>query len=114
MTRVHFLDLQGLHHEIREPLKEAFNRVLDSGRFILGSELEAFESEFALYSGVKYCVGVGNGLDALILLLKAYGIGKGDEVLVPSNTFIATWLAVSQCGATPIPVEPNPDRKSVV
>lgn len=113
MTNVHFLDLQGLHHEIREPLSEAFNRVLDSGRFVLGSELEAFEAEFALYSEAKYCVGVGNGLDALALLLRAYGIGEGDEVLVPSNTFIATWLAVSQCGATPVPVEPNPHTYNI-
>jgi dTDP-4-amino-4,6-dideoxygalactose transaminase len=72
----------------------------------MGPEVEAFEAEFAQFCGVKHCVGVGNGLDALHLLLLAYGIGQGDEVLVPSNTFIATWLAVSQCGAIPIPVEP--------
>lgn len=88
-------------------LDEAYRRVMDSGWFILGAELEAFEHEFALYSEVKHCVGVGNGLDALHFLLLAYGIGEGDEVIVPSNTFIATWLAVSQSGATPVPVEPN-------
>jgi dTDP-4-amino-4,6-dideoxygalactose transaminase len=107
MMVVPFLDLKKLNNEIREPLEEAFRRVLDSGWFITGTEVEAFESEFASYSDVKHCVGLGNGLDAIHLLLRAYGIGPGDEVLVPSNTFIATWLAVSQCGATPVPVEPN-------
>lgn len=73
----------------------------------MGPELEAFETEFSEYSDVKHCIGVGNGLDALHLLLRAYDIGPGDEVIVPSNTFIATWLAVSQCGAIPVPVEPD-------
>lgn len=107
MMVVPFLDLKRLHEEIREPLELAFKRVLDSGWFITGPEVEAFESEFASYSEVKHCVGLGNGLDAIHLLLRAYGVGPGDEVLVPSNTFIATWLAVSQCGATPVPVEPD-------
>ena len=107
MMVVPFLDLKHLHKEIREPLEQAFKRVLDSGWFITGPEVEAFESEFATYSEVKHCVGLGNGLDAIHLLLRAYEIGPGDEVLVPSNTFIATWLAVSQCGATPVPVEPD-------
>jgi dTDP-4-amino-4,6-dideoxygalactose transaminase len=111
--KVPFLDLAGMHREIREPLEEAFRRVLDSGWFIMGSELEAFESEFAQYCGVKHCIGVGNGLDALHLLLRAYGIGPGDEVLVPSNTFIATWLAVSQSGARPVPVEPRIDTYNI-
>ena len=74
----------------------------------MGNELEAFESEFAAYCGVNYCIGVGNGLDALHLILRGYGIGQGDEVIVPSNTYIATWLAVSYAGATPVPVEPDP------
>lgn len=104
--RVPFLDLGRMHQEIKVPLQAAFQRVMDSSRFILGPELDAFESEFAHYCDVKYCIGVGNGLDAIRLLLRAYGIGAGDEVLVPSNTFIATWLAVSQRGATPVPVEP--------
>jgi dTDP-4-amino-4,6-dideoxygalactose transaminase len=104
---VPFLDLKRLHEEIREPLEVAFKRVLDSGWFITGPEVEAFEAEFAAYSDVKHCVGLGNGLDAIHLLLRAYEIGPGDEVIVPSNTFIATWLAVSQCGATPVPVEPG-------
>lgn len=106
--RVPFLDLKAIHQSVRPELEAAFRRVVDSGWFILGPELEAFEAEFAAYCGVKYCVGVGNGLEALYLILHAYGIGPGDEVIVPSNTFIATWLAVSQCGATPVPVEPDP------
>lgn len=73
----------------------------------MGPELEAFETEFSAYCGVKHCIGVGNGLEALHLVLKAYGIGPGDEVIVPANTFIATWLAVSQTGAKPVPVEPD-------
>lgn len=105
---VSFLNLGRLHGEIRPALDQAYKRVMDSGWFITGPEVAAFESEFAAYSGVAHCVGVANGLEALALLLRAYGVGPGDEVLVPSNTFIATWLAVSQCGATPVPVEPDP------
>lgn len=104
---VSFLNLGRLNGTIRAALDAAYKRVSDSGWYILGPEVEAFEAEFARYCGVAHCVGVGNGLDALVLLLRAYGIGPGDEVLVPSNTFIATWLAVSQCGATPVPVEPD-------
>lgn len=104
---VPFLDLGRLHQPIRPQLDAAYRRVMDSGWFIMGPELAAFESEFAAYSEVKHCIGVGNGLEALHLLLRAYGIGPGDEVIVPSNTFIATWLAVTQCGATPVPVEPD-------
>src|SRR5438046_7068958 len=81
---------------------------MDSGWYVLGKELEVFEAEFAAYCGVNHCIGVGNGLDALHLILRGYGIGTGDEVLVPTNTFIATWLAVSYAGATPLPVEPYP------
>ena len=84
-----------------------------SGWFVMGPELEAFESEFAQYCEVKHCIGVGNGLEALHLLLRAYDIGPGDEVIVPSNTFIATWLAVTECGATPVPVEPNIDTHNI-
>ena len=105
--QVPFLDLGRLHKPIREQLDEAYRKVMDSDWFIMGPELEALESEFAAYSEVKHCIGVGNGLEALHLLLRAYGIGPGDEVIVPSNTFIATWLAISQCGATPVPVEPE-------
>ena len=104
--KVPFLDLQTPHFELRRELEAAFRRVLESGWYILGKEVTAFESEFAAYCGVKHCIGVGNGLDALHLVLRAYGIGQGDEVIVPANTYIATWLAVSHAGATPIPVEP--------
>lgn len=103
-----FLNLKTPHFELREELRQAFEDVLDSGWFIQGSQLEAFEKEYASYCKVKHCIGVGNGLDALHLILRAYDIGHGDEVIVPSNTYIATWLAASYAGATPIPVEPNP------
>jgi dTDP-4-amino-4,6-dideoxygalactose transaminase len=114
---VPFADLKSSHLELRVELEGAFRRVLESGWYILGREVEAFEREFAAYCGVRNCVGVGNGLDALHLILRAYGVGAGDEVIVPSNTYIATWLAVSYSGATPVPVEPveatyniNPER----
>ena len=102
-----FLNLKAPHQELKEELEAAFSRVLSSGWFVMGSELEAFEAEYAAYCEVRHCIGVANGLDALHLLLRAYGIGSGDEVVVPSNTFIATWFAVSQCGATTVPVEPD-------
>ncbi len=105
---VPFLNLARMNSSLKPAFDDAYRRVMDSGWYIMGQELTAFESEFATYSGVKHCIGVGNGLDALVLLLRAYGVGPGDEVLVPSNTFIATWLAVSQVGATPVPVEPDP------
>lgn len=111
--QVHFLDLARHHQLIRSQLDAAYQRVMNSGWFIMGPELAAFESEFAAYSEVKHCIGVGNGLEALHLLLRAYGIGPGDEVIVPSNTFIATWLAVSQCGATPVPVEPDIETHNI-
>ena len=113
MKAVPFLDLGRLHQSIREPLDAAYHRVVDSGWFIMGPELEAFEAELAQYCEVNHCIGVGNGLEALHLLLCAYGIGPGDEVIVPSNTFIATWLAVTECGAIPIPVEPNIDSYNI-
>ncbi len=103
---VPFLDLKAGYIEIKDELDAAYQRVMDSGWYILGAELEAFESEFAAYCGAGYCVGTGNGLEALHLILRAYGIGPGDEVIVPANTYIATWLAVSQCGARPVAVEP--------
>jgi dTDP-4-amino-4,6-dideoxygalactose transaminase len=103
-----FVDLAGALGADREALIEAFTRVLDSGRYVLGPEVERFESAFAQYCGVHEAVGVGNGLDALALSLQALDIGPGDEVVVPAHTFIATWLAVARCGATPVPVEPDP------
>lgn len=102
-----FLDLKAPHQELRADLESAFHVVLDSGWFTQGGQLDGFEKEFAEYCGVKHCIGVANGLDALHLILRAYGIGEGDEVIVPSNTYIATWLAVTHSGATPIPVEPD-------
>lgn len=113
MKSVPFLDLGRLHQSIHEPLDAAYHRVVDSGWFIMGPELEAFEAEWAQYCEVKHCIGVGNGLEALHLLLRAYGIGPGDEVIVPSNTFIATWLAVTECGAILVPVEPNIDTYNI-
>jgi dTDP-4-amino-4,6-dideoxygalactose transaminase len=106
MITVPFLDLRATYLETKEEIDTAINRVLDSGCYILGPEVEAFETEYAAYCKTKYAVSVGNGLDALHLALLAMGVGPGDEVIVPSNTYIATWLAVSQCGAIPIPVEP--------
>jgi len=105
--KIPFLDLKAPYTELRDELDAAYRRVMDSGSYVLGQELAAFEKEFAAYCGVKHCVGVGNCFDALRLILKGYGIGDGDEVLVPSNTYIATWLAVSYTGAIPIPVEPD-------
>jgi len=104
---VPFLDLKAPYIELKDELDEACARVLGSGWYIMGRECESFEAEFADFCGSRYCVGVGNGLDALHLILRAYGIGEGDEVIVPANTYIATWLAVSYAGATPVPVEPD-------
>lgn len=102
-----FLDLRCQHDALKAELQEASDRVMTRGVFILGEQLAEFESAFAAYCGAKHCVGVGTGLDALHLILRAYGIGPGDEVIVPAHTFIATWLAVSHAGATPIPVDVN-------
>lgn len=104
--RIPSLDLKGMNALMREELITAMIRVLDSGFYIRDREVECFEAEFANYCGVAHCVGVSNCLDALHLILKASGIGPGDEVIVPSNTYIATWLAVTYSGAQPVPVEP--------
>jgi dTDP-4-amino-4,6-dideoxygalactose transaminase len=106
IMEIPFADLRPMHDEIRADLDAAYKKVMDNSWFIQGKELEAFEKEFAEYVGVKHCIGVATGLDALYLILKAYGIGAGDEVIVPSNTFIATALAVSYAGAMPVFVEP--------
>lgn len=103
-----FLDLRSSYLIIKKELDEAILRVANSGWYIGGSEVELFENNFANYCNAKHAIGVANGLDALRLTLLAMDVGPGDEVIVPSNTYIATWLAVSQCGATPIPVEPDP------
>jgi len=104
---VPFLDLKAPYRELKEEIDEAFARVMASGWFVLGKEVTAFEKEFADYCEADHCIGVGNGLDALHLILRALEIGDGDEVIVPSNTYIATWLAASYAGATPVPVEPD-------
>ena len=110
---IKFLDLQKINEQYSVEFKEAFNRVLKSGWFILGKEVEKFETEFASYCGTKYCIGVANGLDALILIIEAYkelGFMKvGDEILVPSNTYIASIIAISKAGLVPVLCEPNID-----
>lgn len=104
---IKFLDLKRVNERFRAEIDAAVKRVLDSGWYLLGKEVEAFEQEFAAYCGTKHCVGVANGLDALTLIIKAYGFGPGDEIIVPANTFIATLLAVSANGCTPVLVEPD-------
>ena len=105
---VSFLDLGAIQATQRSELIAAFTRVLDSGWYVMGRELQQFEAAWAAYCGAPHAVGVANGLDAMVLVLRAWGVGPGDEVIVPSNTYIATWLAVSHVGATPVPVEPDP------
>jgi dTDP-4-amino-4,6-dideoxygalactose transaminase len=104
---VPFLDLAAINASLGSELEAAALRVIRSGWYVLGREVEAFETAFAEYCDVRHAVGVSNGLDALHLVLRALGVGEGDEVIVPSNTFIASWLAVSYCGARPVPVEPR-------
>ncbi|ALM85281.1 DegT/DnrJ/EryC1/StrS aminotransferase family protein [Bordetella sp. N] len=103
-----FFNMKAEHEPLAADLRSAFDRVLNSGHVIMGGELTRFEEEFAAYCGAKHCIGVGNGLDALALALRARGVGPGDEVIVPSQTFIASWLAVSMVGATPVPCEIDP------
>jgi dTDP-4-amino-4,6-dideoxygalactose transaminase len=107
MNKIPFLQLGDAVAEIRPEVDAAIKRVLDSGWYLLGPELEAMESEWAAWCGSNHAVGVSNGLDALHLILRAWGVGAGDEVIVPSNTYIASWLAVTMAGADPVPVEPE-------
>lgn len=102
-----FLDVGAAYRSLKTEIDSAVHRVLDSGWYVLGPEVDAFEAEWAEYCGAARAVGVANGLDALILALRALDVGVGDEVIVPSNTFVATWLAVTAVGATPVPVEPD-------
>ncbi|MBS1520091.1 MAG: DegT/DnrJ/EryC1/StrS family aminotransferase [Bacteroidetes bacterium] len=108
---VKFLDLYSINQQYKSELKEAFERVLDSGWYILGNEIKQFEADYAAYCGTKHAIGVANGLDALILIIRAYkelGVfEEGDEIIVPSNTFIASILAVSANGLIPVLVEPD-------
>ena len=106
---VPFLSFNHQHQPIREEVLAAIANVYDSYWYVLGNQVKAFEQAYASFSGTTHCIGVANGLDALHLALLGLGIGPGDEVIVPSNTYIATWLAVSYVGATIVPVEPNPD-----
>lgn len=108
VAEVPFLDLRPAYQELAEEIDEAVSRVVHSGWYVGGEEVRRFESAFAEYCEAGACVGVGNGLDALHLALRALDIGSGDEVIVASNTFIATWLAVTMTGATPVPVDPDP------
>jgi dTDP-4-amino-4,6-dideoxygalactose transaminase len=101
------LDVGATYEELRAEIDEAVRGVLHSGWYIGGPSVEAFEQEWAAYCGASHCVGTGNGLEALALSLRVLGVGPGDEVIVPANTYIATWLAVSMVGATPVPVEPD-------
>jgi len=104
---INFLDLQSVNKIYRAKMDIAVKRVLDSGWYLLGKECEAFEREFAAYCGTQHCIGVANGLDALNLIINAYGFGPGDEIIVPANTYIASILAISQNGSTPVLVEPD-------
>jgi len=106
--KVPFLSLEHVYREIGPQLDEAFRRVMRSGWFVLGAEVETFERTFAAWCGSEHCVGVANGLEAMRLTLRAWNVGEGDEVIVPSNTYIATWLAATHAGARPVPVEPDP------
>jgi len=108
-----FLDLKPAYAELKPELDAAYGRVMASGWFVLGKEVEAFEQEYAAYCGTRHCIGLANGLEALELVLRAWNIGAGDEVIVPSNTYIATWLAVSAVGATVVPVEPTPTGPNI-
>lgn len=105
--KIQFNDFTSPYQALKPELDEAYERFMRSGWYVLGKEVEAFEQEYAAYCGTKYCVGVANGLEAMQLVLRAWGIGEGDEVIVPSNTYIATWLAISHVGAQPVPVEPD-------
>ena len=110
---VPFLDVGAACDELRDEIELSIARVLKSGWFILGEELHAFEHEFADYVGARYCAGTGSGLDALTMALRAHDIGPGDEVIVPSNTFIATWLSVTQVGATLVPVDVDSETYNI-
>lgn len=105
--KVPFLDLGASYREVQDEIEAEVLRSLRSGWYVGGADVEAFEADFAAFASARHCIGVANGLEALHMALRALDVGSGDEVIVPSNTFIATWLAVSECGATPIPVEPD-------
>lgn len=117
MEKIPFLSLKSINNIISGELKDAVSRVIDSGWYILGEEVAAFEAAFARYCGVRHCIGVGNGLDALTLALRSYKLmgvmHEGDEVIVPANTYIATILAVTENRLKPVLVEPNPSTFNI-
>ena len=113
MQQLPFLSLEPQHAPLRAELTAAFTRVHDSYWYVLGEEVRQFEREYAAWNHVAHAVGVANGLDALVLALRALNVGPGDEVIVPSNTYIATWLAVTQVGATLVPAEPDPATSNI-
>jgi dTDP-3-amino-3,4,6-trideoxy-alpha-D-glucose transaminase len=108
-----FLDMKAVYAELKPELDAAYARVMESGWYVLGKEVEAFEAEYAAFCGTAHCVGLANGLEALELALRAWDLGAGDEVIVPSNTYIATWLAVTAVGAKVVPVEPTPEGVNI-
>lgn len=108
-----FLDLSASYRELQEDLDASVSRVMSAGQYVLGPEVSSFEREWAQYCDADYAVGVGNGLDALTLALRAVGVGRDDEVIVPSHTYIATWLAVTNVGAIPVPIEPDPSTYNI-
>ena len=105
--KINFLDMKAQYLELKDDLDKAYYQFMESGWYVLGEEVDSFEHEYAAYTGTRYCVGVSNGLDAIVLSLQALNINPGDEVIVPANTYIATWLAVSEVEARPVPVEPS-------
>ncbi|MGM0598312.1 MAG: DegT/DnrJ/EryC1/StrS family aminotransferase [Candidatus Rifleibacteriota bacterium] len=108
---INFLDIQKINLQYKQELSEAFERVLNSGWYVLGTEVDSFEKEFALYNKVKYCIGVANGLDALTLILRAYKelglLTEGDEIIVPANTYFATILSITENNLKPVLIEPD-------
>jgi dTDP-4-amino-4,6-dideoxygalactose transaminase len=113
MNKIPFLNFQPMHEQIRSEMHQAFSDVYDSYWYVMGEKLQTFEASYAKHNQTKYCVGVSNGLDALILALQALNIGKGDEVIVPSNTYIASVIAITTVGATPVFVEPRMDTYNI-
>jgi dTDP-4-amino-4,6-dideoxygalactose transaminase len=108
-----FFSLEAVHQPLKKQFLDAFSRIVDENSYILGKDVEQFESNFAAFCNTNFAIGVGNGLDALKISLKALGIGKGDEVIVPAHTYIATWLAVSEVGAVPVPVDALDDTMNI-
>ncbi len=113
MRQYSFLDVQYTYGSLKAEMDAAYEDLMSSGMYIGGTAVAEFEAAFAAYCGAKHCVGVGNGLDALVLSMRARGIGPGDEVIVPAHTFIASWLGVAQVGATIVPVDADPDTMNI-